>query len=105
MEKNTAPDPDHIPIEFFQACWTLVKADILSLFFEILEHHLNIGRVNYGTISLIPKIKSNKIQQFRPICLLNVIYKIFTKTLKLRLDDILERIINKSQTTFLKHRK
>lgn len=23
MEKNTAPRPDHIPVEFYQACWEI----------------------------------------------------------------------------------
>lgn len=24
MEKNTAPGPDHLPIEFYQSCWDIV---------------------------------------------------------------------------------
>jgi uncharacterized protein YeeX (DUF496 family) len=32
MKRNTAPGPDHIPIEFYQACWEFIKKDILNLF-------------------------------------------------------------------------
>lgn len=105
MEKNTAPGPDHMPIEFFQACWSIIKDDILMMFADFSNHNLDIGRLNYGTISLIPKVKeANIIQQYRSICLLNVIYKIFTKALMLRVENVLERIINRSQTAFLKGR-
>ena len=96
MEKNTAPGPDHMPIEFFQACWDGIKEDLLEMFDEFYENKLEIGRLNFGIITLIPKLKeANQIQQYRPICLLNVIFKIFSKTLMLRLELVLERIINK----------
>jgi hypothetical protein len=47
-------------------------------------HELHTGEVplfslNFGVITLIPKVKeANKIQQYRPICLLNVSFKIFS---------------------------
>lgn len=103
MEKNTAPGPDHIPIEFFQACWNIIKEDIMNLFTEFYDQNLDMERLNYGQITLIPKTgDANRIQQYRPICLLDVVYKIITKTLMTRLESVLERIINKSQTAFIK---
>ena len=105
MEKNTAPGPDHIPVEFFQTCWEIIKQDLMFMFEDFENLSLDIGRLNYGTITLLPKIKeANKKKQYRPICLLNVVYKIFTKTLMLRLEKILERMLNRCQTTFLKGR-
>lgn len=105
MEKNTAPGPDHFPVEFYQHCWEIIKGDLLLLFQDFYNLNLDIGRFNYGIITLLPKIKeANKIQQYRPICLLNVIYKIFTKTLMLRLEKVMGKIINKSQSGFLKER-
>jgi len=94
-----------MPVEFFQVCWEVIKEDLLEMFEKFHEHNLEIDRLNYGTITLIPKLKeANQIQQYRPICLLNVVFKIFSKTLMLRLESILERIINKEQTAFLKGR-
>ena len=105
MEKNTAPGPDHMPAEFFQVCWEIIKEDLLEMFDEFFENKLEISRLNYGIITLIPKLKeANLIQQYSPICLLNVVFKIFSKTLMLRLESILERIINKGHTAFLKGR-
>jgi len=105
MEKNTAPGPDHMPVEFFQVCWDIIKEDLLEMFEEFYENKLDISRLNYGVITLIPKLKeANQIQQYRPICLLNVVFKIFSKTLMMRVESVLERIISKGQTAFLKGR-
>ena len=105
MEKNTAPGPDHIPIEFYQHCWEIIKGEIMDMFVEFYDGKLDLKRLNYGTITLLQKTKeANKIQQYRPICLLNVIYKIFTKVLMMRLETIMRKIINKSQNAFIKGR-
>lgn len=54
---------------------------------------------------MIPKIKdANNIKQFRPICLMNVSFKIITKLLAVRLRRIANNIINVCQTTFIKGR-
>jgi hypothetical protein len=105
MEKNSAPGLDHFPIEFYQHCWEIIREDLIALFADFYHMKLDIGRINYGIITLLPKIKeANTIKQYRPICLLNVIYKIFTKALMLRLDKVMGRIINRSQSGFLKDR-
>lgn len=66
------------------------------------QGNLDIARINYGILVLLPKVKgANQIKQFRPICLLNVIYKIITKILTIRLSKIAGKIINEQQTTFI----
>jgi hypothetical protein len=75
------------------------------LFDDFYHLRLDIGRFNYGIIILLPKVKeANTIKLYRPICLLNVVYKIFTKALMLRLDKVMGKIINRSQSGFLKDR-
>ena len=86
MKKNKSAGLDKIPIEFYQSCWSIVKADILQLFDDFYNQRVDTSRINYGIITLLPKIKeASRIQQFRPICLLNCLYKLITKTLTLRL--------------------
>jgi hypothetical protein len=34
MEHNKAPGPDNFPAEFYQFFWEVVKADLMSLFYE-----------------------------------------------------------------------
>ena len=75
------------------------------MFTELQNNEMKMERLNYGLITLLPKVKeANRIQQYRPICLLNVVYKIFTKSLMLRLEPIMGKIINKCQTGFIKGR-
>ena len=53
----------------------------------------------------MPKLKeANTIKQFRPICLLNVDYKWFTKVLTNRLVPVAKKMIGKNQTGFIKGR-
>jgi hypothetical protein len=41
---------------------------------------VDIARMNYGIISLIPKVKgTDSIKQFHPIALINVIFKFVAK--------------------------
>jgi hypothetical protein len=53
----------------------------------------------------VPKVKdANTIKQYRPICLLNVDFKIFTKLLNDRITPIADKLISPTQTTFIKGR-
>jgi hypothetical protein len=66
---------------------------------------LDIERLNHGVIYLIPKVSdADVIQKFRPICLLNVSYKIVTKILANRLGLVTHKIIADTQTSFIKDR-
>jgi hypothetical protein len=102
MEENKAAGPDDFPIEFYQVCRGFIKQDIIVLFKDFSERHLDIKRINYGIITLLHKVKDAlKIQQFRHICLLNCLYKWFTKGLTIRLEPVGERIIHRSQPIFI----
>jgi hypothetical protein len=92
-------------VEFYQNGWEIIKHDLFEMLKEFWEHKLDSGRLNYGVITLIPKIKEDsKIQQYRQICLLNVSFKIITKTLMLRFEGCMGRIIYRCQTAFIKER-
>ena len=105
MEKNKAAGPDGFNIEFYQHFWELVKGDLFALLEEFYEHNLDLDRLNYGVISLLPKgSDADRIQKYRPICLLNVILKIITKILVNRLIIIISGVTRASQTAFIKGR-
>jgi hypothetical protein len=102
MEHNKAPSPDGFPPEFYQVFWDLIKDDLMALFMEFHERTLSLNSLNFGTLILLPKKKDAKvIQQYRPICLLNVSFKIFTKVVTNRLSTVAQKIIRPTQTTFL----
>ena len=58
--------------------------------------------LNETFICLIPKVASpQKIIEFRPISLCNVVYKIISKVPANRLKKILEEVIDESQSAFV----
>jgi hypothetical protein len=102
MEYNKVPGPDGFPPEFYQVFWDLLKDDLMAMFMEFHEGTLPLNSLNFGTIILLPKKKDVKvIQQYRPICLLNVSFKIFTKVATTRLSTVAQKIIRPTQTAFL----
>jgi len=82
MEHNKSPGPDGFLVEFYQFFWEVIKDDLVQLFVAFHKGELPIHSLNFGIITLIPKKEdATCIQQYRPICLLNVVFKIFTKIL------------------------
>jgi hypothetical protein len=105
MNHNTALGSDGFPLEFYQVFWNVIKDDLMALFTDFHKGELLLHSLNFGTIILISKSKEAKqMQQYRPICLLNVSFKIFTKVATNRIVKIVERIIKPSQKAFLPER-
>jgi hypothetical protein len=64
---------------------------------------LDISRLNFGILSLIPKVLGAKsIKQFRPIALINVIFKFVSKAVANRLSPVANKVIAPTQTTSIK---
>ncbi|WVZ54678.1 hypothetical protein U9M48_005442 [Paspalum notatum var. saurae] len=102
MKLNKAPGPDGFPVEFYQEFWGLLKRDLLQMFEEFHKGVLPLCNLNFGTITLLPKLKEVKqIQQYRPICLLNVSFKVFTKVIANRAAAVAQKIVRPSQTAFM----
>jgi len=93
------------PAEFYQKFWETIKGDLMSMFQELHAGDLPLFSLNFGVITLIPKVQeANLIQQYRPICLLNVSFKFFTKVATNRLNRVADKVINPSQTASLRGR-
>jgi hypothetical protein len=102
MKVNSAPGPDGFTVGFFKSFWEQVKGSILEMFDKFYRGELNLSRLNYGLISLIPKSKeANTTKQYRPICLLGVDYEWFTKVLTTRLTRVVDSVISSTQTAFI----
>jgi hypothetical protein len=87
MGHNKVPWPNGSPAEFYQKFWDIIKGDLMIMFQELQSGDLLLYSLNFGVISLIPKAQDvNHIQQHRPICLLNISYKIFTKVATSRIN-------------------
>jgi hypothetical protein len=102
MKHNKARGPDGFLAEFYQMFWSLMKDDLMAMFQDFHTGNLPLFCLNFGKITLLPKEKEVKrIQQYRPICMLNVSFKIFTKVLANRLTSVACRVTKPSQSAFL----
>jgi hypothetical protein len=89
-------------VEFFQVFWSLIKDDLMDMFRDFHNGSLPLFFLNFGIITLLPKEQEvKKIQQCRPICMLNVCFKIFTKVIANRLSSVASKVIRPSQSAFL----
>jgi hypothetical protein len=83
---DVAPGPDGVSFMFYQHYWDIVKADLLSMFNDFHQGKLDLHRLNFALITLIPKEEGARtMKKFRPISLINCSFKIFSKALTLRL--------------------
>jgi hypothetical protein len=102
MEHNKAPGLDDFPAEFYQMFWDLIEQDLMALFHEFHKGTLPLYSLNFGTIILLPKCtEAITIQQYIPICLLNISFKIFTKAITNRLAEVAHRVIQPTQSAFI----
>jgi hypothetical protein len=79
--------------------------DIMDMFEDFYEGKLDIFRLNFAILSLIPKEpRATSMKKFRPISLINFIFKIFSKVLTNRLGLVLDFLIAPNQTIFIRGR-
>ena len=52
-----APVPDGLPFLFYQKFWNVVKKDGLALFEDLYRGELDLYRLNFALVTLIPKVE------------------------------------------------
>ena len=106
FEDNKSPGEDGFTAEFYKYFFDLLGVDLISSLnqaFEVGELSISQRR---GVITLIPKEDSDllDLQNWRPITLLNIDYKIAPKTLAKRTENVLPKLVHPDQTGFMKGR-
>lgn len=105
MAPLKAPGPDGFHAAFYQHNWATVGDEICRLVCDIFEGTKDVGVYNNTLVVLIPKVPNpTSITQFRPISLLNVLYKAVTKLITNRLTHIMPKCIAEGQASFVKGR-
>ncbi|XP_024006491.1 uncharacterized protein LOC112083001 [Eutrema salsugineum] len=99
---DKGPGPDGFTARFYQECWDIVGKDVskeVHRFFSTSEMKPGLNHTN---ICMIPKIsKPVTLSDYRPIGLCNVIYKIISKLMVLRLKSCLNDIVSEEQSAFI----
>ena len=92
---NSASGPDGFSIPFFKKFWPILKELICEVIQGYCLGTVDISRLNYAVISLIPKIKGAElISQFRPIALINNFAKVPAKCPATRLTPVAHRTLS-----------
>ena len=95
---NKSPGLDGLSYEFYQTTWPLIK----ETFVRIIRCQLDRCRLTesntFGATRLCSKVQGiPKVDELRPITLLNCDYKVLSKLLVLRMKPVLPKIIKSGQ--------
>lgn len=88
----------------FKHFWPALKEFIFAICNSFTLGTVDISRLNFGVLSLIPKVhRADNICHFSPIALVNVSFKIFAKACTSLMNPIAHKMIYR-QFVFLKGR-
>ena len=96
MKNNKSPGSDGLTTEFYKLFWTDIKKYLISS----INYSFDTGHLTelqtQGLISLLPKKDKDilSINNWRPVSLLNVDYKIASKSIANRIKPFLQTLIN-----------
>ena len=106
FKKGKSPGEDGLPLEFYLTFWDILRHDLLTVFkdFERLDQLPDSFRM--GIVSLLFK-KNDKtdLKNWRPITLLNVDCKLFSKILTSRMSCVLGDLIHPDQACAIPGRR
>lgn len=105
MSPLKSPGPDGFSPMFYHKFWNIIGSNVIDCTLDFLNNLHLPPSLNYTYIVLIPKIKNpERMTEFRPISLCNVLYKIGSKAIANRLKPALDLIISPSQSAFVPNR-
>lgn len=102
MAPLKSPGPDGLPPIFYQNYWSLVGNDVIGAILLYLNTGTLPSALCHPFITLNPKVKNLEyISQYHPICLSNVLYRVFSKVFANKLKQDLPHLISKHQNAFM----
>ena len=102
MGPAKAPGLDGVNALFYQNFWHIVGDIVIAAVLDYLNSGIMVLEINHTNIVLILNVKNpEKMTDFRPISLCNVMYKIISKVLANRLKRVLPHIISSTQSAFV----
>jgi len=103
FKKDKSPRPDGWTVEFFTFFFDLVGIDLLKIVEESRMKGQIASGLNSTFIALIPKSNNlTTFNDFRPIFVCNLCYKLISKIIENCIRPILSRSLSAQQINFLK---
>jgi hypothetical protein len=97
MPPDKTPGPDGFNGLFLKKCWKIIKGDFFALCDEFYSSCANLEGLNTSYITLIPKTNSPEtVSDYRPISLMNISPKIFSKILVERLQRKIISLVHRN---------
>ncbi|KAL4588235.1 hypothetical protein LXL04_001117 [Taraxacum kok-saghyz] len=98
--------PDGFSFGFIKQYWDLVKEYVFACVMEFFQKRRLPSGCNSSFITLIPKNSSPVVvNDFRPISLIGIQFKVIAKVLVLRLASVIDGIVSSEQSAFVKDRQ
>ncbi|GKV25193.1 hypothetical protein SLEP1_g34663 [Rubroshorea leprosula] len=103
---SKAPGPDGFNFSFIKEMWEDIKVEIINFVQEFYKTGRIASGSNASFIVMIPKVENpQRIEKYRPISLIGVMYKIIAKLLANRLWKVLPKVIGEQQMAFIRGRQ
>ena len=105
MENNKSPGFDGLTTNFYKHFWPILGAERTRVFNYSFNNGFLTVSQPWGIITfLFKKGDRTQLKTWRPVTLLNTDYKILTKALANRLQQVLPLIVSSDQTASIKER-
>ena len=105
MARNKTAGISGFTAEFFSHFWGDIGQLTVDYFNDARENGKLFISHRRGVLTLIPKKGSQLLlKNKRPICLLDIVYKLIAKVLANRLSKVIGKIVSSDQTGFVKNR-
>ena len=103
FSKNKSPGLDGMTAEFYIEFWSLLKTQLFQVYLDSFSLGILPECMRVGVVTLLEKKGKDRLElsNWRPITLLNIDYKLLTKTLGQRLKNVLPSLIHKDQNGFI----
>ncbi|GLU24015.1 hypothetical protein SLE2022_399860 [Rubroshorea leprosula] len=105
IPSNKSPGPDGFTSRFYRATYSIIKNDVMAAVLDFFDSGKILKQINATNITIVSKVSCpNVVSDYRPIACCNVIYKVISKLLIQRINEVLSMLVSSNQTAFVKGR-
>ncbi|KAL0455380.1 UNVERIFIED_CONTAM: LINE-1 retrotransposable element O protein [Sesamum latifolium] len=106
IAEDKAPGPDGYLAAFYKAAKLAIDDELTNAVQEFFNTGKLLKQINATLLTLIPKVAApSTVGDYRPISCCNVLYKIITKIIVQRMQQVMQKIVSPSQNAFVLGRR